>query len=80
MTGTTTEHDVEPTPVLKQGVLYLAHDRFVCARVPCAGMSALYTGYTIGGARVTRATAADKREWESYGLGPMTCECGAVKM
>lgn len=67
----------DPQPLLKSGVLYLAHDRFVCATVTCAGMSALYSGYTIGGARVTKVTAADKRAWPAD-LGPMKCECGKV--
>lgn len=64
------------TPVLAEGRVYLAHDRFVCTK--CAGSSALFTGVTIGGAPVTPVTEADKREWATYGLGPLTCECGSV--
>lgn len=66
------------THVLREGVVYLAFDRFVCASVRCAGMTALATGTTIGGARVTPVTEADKREWATYDLGPLTCECGSV--
>lgn len=45
-----------PTPVLRPGVLYTAWDRYVCATLSCAGSSALYTGWTIGGAPVTPTT------------------------
>ena len=69
-----------PTAVLKPNTLYLAFDRYVCNSVHCAGSSALFTGRTIGGARVTRATAADVAEWESLDLGPMRCECGAITL
>lgn len=66
----------QPAPVLKPGRVYLAHDRFVCTK--CAGQTALYTGRTIGGARVTPVTAADIAEWATYDMGPLACECGAV--
>ena len=67
-------------PVLQPDTLYLAHDRFVCARTACAGSAALHTGVTISGAPVTKVTEADRIAWESYGLGPATCECGAVTL
>lgn len=67
-----------PAPVLDKGTLYVAYDRFVCGNVRCCGSTALYTGVTTGGAPVTPVTAADRREWASYGETSMTCECGAV--
>lgn len=62
-----------PVPVLSAKTLYKAYDRFVCKE--CAGMTAEYTGVTIGGYRLTVITAADVIEWTEYDLGPMTCEC-----
>lgn len=64
------------TTVLEPHTIYVAHDRFVC--LECAGYTASATGRTIGGSRLVRATDADAREWESYGMGALTCECGAV--
>ena len=61
---------------LKEGTLYLAYDRYVCTR--CCGESALMTGYTIGGARVVKATRADAAYWQEAGLGVLVCECGSV--
>lgn len=69
--------EVSP-PVLRDGVLYLAWDRFVCASASCAGYTARYTGVTIGGAPVEPVTAEDAAVWEAEGLGPAICECGAV--
>lgn len=68
----------QPTPSLTAGVLYLAHDRFVCNRIQCAGASALYTGVTIGGAPVLPMRAADLREWRRLTDDPAQCECGAL--
>src|SRR3546814_15286953 len=49
--GTMPKQNVEtPEPVLEAEVIYYAHDRFVCTQ--CCGMTALYTGVTIGGAPV----------------------------
>ena len=67
-----------PTPVLYDGVIYLAHDRFVCADVGCAGSTALYTGRTIGGAVLTAITGRDVIEWASMNVGPLVCECGRL--
>jgi hypothetical protein len=69
----------KPTPVLMPGTVYVAHDRFVCDNVSCAGMTALFTGQTIGGAPVNRVTLADVRDWYGYdggSLGAFSCECG----
>jgi hypothetical protein len=69
----------KPTPVLMPGTVYVAHDRYVCDDVSCAGMSALFTGWTIGGAPVSRVTLADVRDWYGYdggSLGALSCECG----
>lgn len=63
-------------PLLAAGRMYLAYDRFVCARIDCAGTTAAYTGYTIGGHPVTPITDADIAEWVAHGLGPLVCECG----
>ncbi len=41
-----------PTPVLSTDKLYVAHDQYVCNE--CAGMTAEYTGVTIGGYRLHR--------------------------
>lgn len=77
------EHNAKHDPVvgieaiLKTGTLYLAYDRFVCASPSCAGSTALATGYTIGGAKVTKVTARDIAEWPAD-LGPLACECGKV--
>lgn len=62
-----------PTPVLSTDKIYEAYDRFVCKE--CAGMTAEYTGVTIGGYRLTLVTAADVLEWAGYDQGPLTCEC-----
>ncbi len=62
-----------PTPVLVADKLYEAYDRFVCKE--CAGMTAEYTGVTIGGYRLTVITTADVVEWAGYDQGPLTCEC-----
>ncbi len=64
-------------PVLKAGRLYLAYDRVVCAR--CAGMTALYTGVTIGGAVVEPVRGTDVAEWATYDLGPLRCEGGHLE-
>lgn len=62
-----------PTPVLAADKLYEAYDRFVCKE--CAGMTAEYTGVTIGGYRLTVITTAVVVEWAGYDQGPLTCEC-----
>lgn len=62
-----------PTPVLSTDKLYVAHDQYVCNE--CAGMTAEYTGVTIGGYRLTTVTADVVVEWAGYDLGPLTCEC-----
>ena len=62
-----------PTPVLSADKIYEAYDSFVCKE--CAGMTAEYTGVTIGGYRLTAVTAADVVEWAGYNLGPLTCSC-----
>lgn len=64
-------------PALLRGRLYLAHDRFVCA--DCAGITALHTGRTIGGAPLSQVTTSDVREWASYDLGPLRCEGGHLE-
>ena len=66
-----------PTPVLAADKLYEAYDRFVCKE--CAGMTAEYTGVTIGGYRLTLVTAADVIEWAGYDQGPLTCECRSLE-
>lgn len=67
----------QPTPVLSPGVIYGAHDRYVC--IDCAGMTATYTGYTIGGAPVEQITNGEVREWATYDLGPLRCEGGHLE-
>ncbi|MFE6508076.1 hypothetical protein ACFVBP_10435 [Nocardioides sp. NPDC057764] len=66
-----------PKPALLRGRLYLAHDRFVCA--DCAGITALHTGRTIGGAPLSPVTTSDVREWVGYDLGPLRCEGGHLE-
>lgn len=66
-----------PKPALQHGRLYLAHDRIVCA--DCAGMTALRTGRTIGGAELAPIAAGDVREWVGYGLGALRCEGGHLE-
>jgi hypothetical protein len=65
-------------PVLLQDQIYIAHDRYVCGTVACAGMTALYTGVTIGGAVLSPVTDEEAAEWATYDLGPLTCECGRL--
>lgn len=64
--------------VLAPGTVYIAHDRFVCSDVACCGYTALYTGRTVGGAKLLEVTAADVAEWAASGMGDLTCECGAL--
>lgn len=71
MTATATRMPL-PTPVLQPDTLYLAYDRIVC--IDCAGMTATYTGLTIGGAPVTPIIGSDVTEWANYGFGPLSCE------
>ena len=52
----------QPKPKLKADELYLAHDRIVCGRLHCAGMSAHFTGKTIHGLRVRKISAEEIRE------------------
>lgn len=63
---------------LRDGQVYVAGDRFVCSFTGCAGSTALATGRDIDGHRLRAVDARDIREWESYGLGPLKCECGRV--
>jgi hypothetical protein len=63
---------------LRNDRVYLAHDRFVCGTVRCAGASALFSGETTGGAPVTPVTVDDVREWASYDLGEAICQCGRL--
>lgn len=67
-------------PVLQADAVYIAHDRTVYANSSCAGATALYTGRTIGGARLLRVSTADVSEWGTYNLGPLTCDCGAITL
>lgn len=64
--------DPKRTPVLISGRLYLAFDRFVCPE--CSGITALYTGYTIGGAKLSPLQTSDVSRWATYDLGPLRCE------
>lgn len=41
-------------------------------------MSALYAGMTISGHPLRPVTAAKVAEWQTYDLGPLTCECGRL--
>lgn len=70
-----------PEPKIKPGEMFLAHDRTVCDNVGCAGATAIYTGRTIGGAKITKVRAVDVRDWADYAsdLGPMRCECGTLE-
>lgn len=63
--------------VLDPGTVYLCGDRFVCGTSRCAGMTALYTGHGLNGEKVRPVDGRDVREWATYGLGPLVCECGA---
>jgi hypothetical protein len=64
--------------ILKPETVYVAHDRFVCASLQCAGVTAAMTGVTTGGAKLREVDAADVVEWQGYEMGALTCECGAV--
>lgn len=67
-----TRHSLERTPVLILGRLYLACDRYVCTE--CSGITALYTGYTLGGAKLSPLQASDVSRWATYDLGPLRCD------
>src|SRR3546814_17369025 len=76
--GTMPKQNVEtPEPVLEAEVIYYAHDRFVCTQ--CSGITALYTGVTIGGAPVLPIEPRDVVAWviaeqETGGtVGPLRC-------
>lgn len=66
-------------PVLDPDQIYVAFDRYVCGRVPCAGYTALYTGYTAGGFALYPVPASDVAAWAAADLGPLTCECGTLR-
>lgn len=64
--------------VLKPNTIYLAYQTFHCSKPSCAGSSALHTGVDITGYRLTPIIKEDVEEWETYGLGPLKCECGQL--
>lgn len=66
----------ELRPTLEAARIYLAFDRFVCGTTQCAGSTAVYTGRTIDGVKLTPITDRDVAEWATYGQGPLRCECG----
>lgn len=68
----TGSNSADPAPVLIAGRLYLAYDRWVCAE--CSGITALYTGFTLGGAKLSPLQASDVSRWATYDLGPLRCE------
>jgi hypothetical protein len=70
-------HD-DPTPVLREDRLYITEDRLVCGRPRCAGMTALYTGRTIGGYLIRPLGEADGRLYEARNVNPV-CVCGQVR-
>jgi hypothetical protein len=63
---------------LDDDTIYVASDRFVCSRPGCAGSTALATGHDIDGHKLRPVDHDDLREWASYDLGPLTCECGRL--
>jgi hypothetical protein len=70
---------VEPSPLLDEGTLYLAFDRYVCGRLNCCGATALYTRQTIGGAPVLDVTPEEVAAFSTLHDGaPLVCECGKV--
>jgi hypothetical protein len=64
------------TMALRADTIYATFDRFVCAEPRCAGSTARASGRDIDGTKLRAVDAADVREWDSYGLGPLRCECG----
>ena len=66
------------TPVLYDGVIYVAHDRFVCSNVNCAGATALYTGRTVHGTLLEEIDGEDVVTWARITGGWLTCECGRL--
>lgn len=64
--------------VLKPNMIYMGHQTFHCAKSSCAGSSALHTGVDINGYQLTPIIKEDVEEWETYGLGPLRCECGQL--
>jgi hypothetical protein len=64
--------------VLKDGVIYNAYDRHVCAKIQCAGYSARTTGVNIDGFVLAPITNLDRAEWPTDELGPITCDCGSL--
>lgn len=74
-------HATTPTPVLRPGVLYVAGDRLACAKMRCAGQTALYSGSTIDGVVLRPLTGRDVIEYASArpGFARVTCECGHLR-
>ena len=61
---------------LRSDTIYVAGDRFVCVETHCAGYTAKVSGRDIDGHSLRAVDPSDVSEWESYGLGPIRCECG----
>ena len=69
----------KPPPVLHRGRIYVTPDRLVCAKMRCAGQTALYTGQTTDAAMLRPIRGSDVIEYASARPGrPVTCECGAL--
>lgn len=68
-----------PATVLKPGVIYATYSEYVCANVGCAGMTALDTGRSRDGVRLTRLSAAEVAAWPVAELGPLRCECRSLE-
>lgn len=61
--------------MMRPDTLYSTNDRLVC--MDCAGMSALYTRMTIGGAPVLEFSVFDHALYLAWDMTPK-CECGKV--
>lgn len=70
--------EAKTSPVLQPNTIYLSGDRFVCDSTRCAGSTAVHTGRDIDGNRLAPVTSADVREWASYDMGALRCECGTL--
>lgn len=64
---------------LNPDTIYISENgEFVCGTPRCAGSTALATGVSIGGTRLSAVTPEDTREWASYDMGPLRCTCGRL--
>lgn len=69
----------DPRPVLAADRLYVTPDALVCGRARCAGLTALYTGRTLGDDAVVRPfTPGDADTYRRRRMAVL-CRCGTLR-